>query len=45
MGLYVMNQYKGVSPKPIVLSINVAGKEITMEVDTGAGMSIIPFST
>ena len=45
MGLYVVNQYKGVSPKPIVVSINVEGKEIPMEVDTGAGGSIILFST
>ena len=45
MGLYVVNQYKGVSPKPIVVSINVEGKEIPVEVDTGAGVSIIPFST
>ena len=45
MGLYVVNQYKGVSPKLIVVSINVEGKEIPMEVDTGAGVSSIPFST
>ena len=45
MGLYMVNQYKGVLPKPIVVSINVEGKEIPMEVDTGAGVSIIPFST
>ena len=44
MGLYVVNKYKGVSPKPIVVSINMEGKEIPMEVDTGAGVSIIPFS-
>ena len=45
MGLYVVNQYKGVSPKPTIVSINVEGKEIPMEVDTGPGVSIIPFST
>ena len=45
MSLYVVNQHKGVSLKPIVVSINVEGKEIPMEVDTGAGVSIIPFST
>ena len=45
LGLYVVNQYKGVSPKPIVVSFNVEGKEIPMEVDTGAVVSIIPFST
>ena len=45
IGLYVVNQHKGVSPKPIVVSINVEGKEIPMEVDTGADVSIIPFST
>ena len=45
MDLNVVNQYKEVSPKPIVVSINVEGKEIPMEVDTGAGVSIIPFST
>ena len=43
MGLYVVNQYKGVSPKSIVVPINVEGKEIRMEFDTGAGVSIIPF--
>ena len=45
MGLYGVNQYRGVSPKPIVVSIKVKGKEIPMEVDTGAGVSIILFST
>ena len=42
MGLYMVNQYKGILPKPIVVSINVEGKEIPMEVDTGAGVPIIP---
>ena len=45
MGLNVVNQYKGVSPKLIVVSINVEGKKIPVEVDTGAGVSIFPFST
>ncbi len=42
MGLHIVNQYKGILPKPIVVSINVEGKEIPMEVDTGAGVPIIP---
>ena len=40
MGLYMVNQYKGVSPKPIVVSINVDEKEIPMEVNTGAGYQL-----
>ena len=37
--------HNGASPKPITVSVIIDDKEIPMEVDTGAGVSIIPLPT
>ena len=38
----MLYQLKEASPRKIMVSINFEGKEIPMQVDTGAGISIIP---
>ena len=39
--LLLINQVKQSTPKPIVVPVTVNGKAIQMELDTGAGVTII----
>ena len=45
LGMFNVHQISGTSPTPIIVSLEVEGKQIPMEVDTGAGVSIIPLLT
>ena len=45
LGMFNVHQISGTSPTPIIVSLEVEGRQIPMEVDTGAGVSIIPLLT